>query len=462
MPSIEHSEAVATGAVKPRRIAELALPAFGVLVAEPVYLLFDLAVVGRLGALALAGLAVGGLILTQVSTQLTFLSYGTTARSARFHGAGDRKSAVSEGVSATWLAIGIGVTIVVVMQLLARPVTELIAGGSDIAGEAEAWLRIALFGAPLILISMAGNGWMRGVQDTMRPFRYVVVGLAVSAVLCPFLVHGLWIAPHMGLPGSAVANVIGQGIAAVFFVYALIRDGSDLRPHPAAMRAQLVLGRDLIARSLAFQACFLSAAAVAARFGAASVAAHQLVLQLWNFVALALDSLAIAAQSLIGAALGARHADAARTLAWRITRWSSVFAVVLAAGFALTNSVLPGVFTTDDDVIAQTQLAWWFFVAIVPIGGVVFALDGVLLGAGDAPFLRTATLGSAVLGFLPVIWLSLAFDWGLVGIWAGLTAFMLLRMTAVVLRTVSGKWAIPGSDIQTRATAGVGELPETK
>ncbi|MBD0322669.1 MAG: MATE family efflux transporter, partial [Aldersonia sp.] len=265
-----------------RRIFGLAVPALGVLVAEPLYLLFDTAVVGRLGALALAGLAVGGLILTQVSTQLTFLSYGTTARAARMHGAGDRAGAVREGVQATGLGLGIGVIIVIVVQLLASPVTELIAGGHDIADEALSWLRVALFGAPLILVGMAGNGWMRGVQDTIRPLRFVVAGLAVSAVLCPVLVYGWFGAPRLELVGSAVANVVGQSIAGVLFISALVREQVELRPRFAVMRAQLVLGRDLIARSLAFQACFVSAGAVASRFGAASVAAHQIVLQLWN------------------------------------------------------------------------------------------------------------------------------------------------------------------------------------
>ncbi len=434
--------------VGPRRILGLALPALGVLVAEPIYLLFDIAVVGRLGALALAGLAVGGLILTVVSTQLTFLSYGTTSRAARLHGAGDHRAAVGEGVQATWLALAIGCVIVVVMQILAGPVADLIGGGHDIAEQAQSWLRIALFGAPMILVTIAGNGWMRGVQNTIRPFGYVLVGLFISALLCPFLVHGLLFAPRLGLPGSAVANVTGQVAAALLFGYALVRERVDLRPRPVVMRAQLVLGRDLIARSLAFQACFLSAAAVASRFGAASVAAHQLVLQLWNFIALTLDSLAIAAQSLVGAALGAHRVEVARSLAWRITRWSTVFAGGLAAIFAIGVGVIPRIFTTDAEVITQTHVAWWFFVAVVPVAGVVFALDGVLLGAGDAAFLRTATLASAIVGFLPMIWLSLAFNWGLAGIWTGLVAFMVLRMVAVTLRTVYGAWAVPGSDLQ--------------
>ncbi|WP_460700351.1 MATE family efflux transporter [Nocardia thraciensis] len=440
----------------PRRILGIAVPTLGVLVAEPIYLLWDMAVVGRLGALALAGLAVGGLILGQVSTQLTFLTYGTTARSARRFGAGDRRGAVEEGVQASWAAIGVGLLIVVVLQAVAGPVTDLIAGGSDIADAALGWLRIALFGVPLILLTMAGNGWLRGVQQTRRPLAYVVAGLVISALLCPVLVHGLLGAPRWELEGSAIANLIGQAVAAGLFLAALVRrcllapgdpDRVSLRPHPAIMRAQLVLGRDLIVRSLAFQACFVSAGAVASRFGAASVAAHQLVLQLWNFIALTLDSLAIAAQTLTGAALGAGNVFGAERLARRVTAWSTLFAVALAAFFAAGYAAVPALFTTDPMVIDRTHVIWWFFVALIPAAGVVFALDGVLLGAGDAAYLRNTTMGAALTGFLPVIWMSLAFDWGIAGIWAGLSAFVVLRLVAVSARALSGRWARAGAEI---------------
>ncbi|MFC4374729.1 MATE family efflux transporter [Nocardia halotolerans] len=438
--------------VGPRRILGIAVPTLGVLVAEPLYLLFDIAVVGRLGALSLAGLAVGGVILGTVSTQLTFLSYGTTARAARRQGAGDRAGAVAEGVQASWVGLGIGAVIVAVIQLFAAPLCAVLAGGGDIADAALAWVRIAVFGVPLILLSMAGNGWMRGVQDVRRPLTYVVAGLALSAVLCPVLVYGLLGAPRMELAGSAVANLIGQSVSGALFGYALLREQVSLRPQPAMMRAQLVLGRDLIVRSLSFQVCFVSAAAVAARFGAASVAAHQLVLQLWNFLALTLDSLAIAAQTLVGAALGAGSAHRAKEIARRVTAWSAVFALILAATFAAGAGMIPLVFTGDAAVLDRAHVIWWFFVAMIPVAGVVFALDGVLLGAGDAAFLRTATLGAALTGFLPLIWLSLVFDWGVAGIWSGLVVFMLARLLAVVVRARSGRWAQVGAQIPDELT----------
>ncbi len=428
-----------------REIVRLAGPALPVLAAEPLYLLVDTAVVGRLGAVPLAGLAVAAVLFAQVTSQLNFLSYGTTARTARMYGSGRRADAVAEGVQATWLALAVGACLVVVGQLVVRPVAEALGNGGAIAEGAVSWLRVALVGAPLLLVTLAGNGWMRGVQDTARPLRYVLAGNAVSAVACVVLVHGIGAFPGLGLVGSAWANVLGQCIGAGLFLGALVRESrGSWRPRPAALRAQLAMGRDLVARSLAFQACFLSAAAVATRFGAPVAAAHQIVLQLWSFMALVLDAIAIAAQSLVGAALGAGDAGRARALAARVTRYGLVLGVGFGVLFAALSGVLPPVFTPDAAVLAAVPIAWWFFAALQPVAGVVFAIDGVLLGAGDAAFLRTWTLLAAVVGFLPLIWASLAFGWGLAGIWSGLAAFMLVRLVADLLRVRGGRWAVTG------------------
>ncbi|MFV0493863.1 MATE family efflux transporter [Mycobacterium sp.] len=426
-------------------MAGLALSALGVLAAEPLYLLFDTAVVGRLGAVPLAGLAVGSLLLALAGSGATFLSYGTTARAARYFGAADRPAAVGEGVQAAWFALGLGGLTIVVGQAAAVPVVSAIAGDPVVAAAAMPWLRIAILGVPAILVSLAGNGWMRGVQDTVRPLRYVVVGFGLSALLCPLLVYGWLGAPRMGLAGSAVANLAGQWVAALLFGKALLDEGVSLRLHAAVLRAQLVMARDLILRTLAFQACYVSAAAVAARFGAAALAAHQIVLQLWMFLALILDSLAIAAQSLVGAALGAGDVAHAKWVAWRVSAFSLLAAGLLAGALAVGSTVLPGLFTNTASVLAAIEVPWWFLVAQLPCAGVVFALDGVLLGAGDAAFMRTATVVSALVGFLPLIWLALAYGWGLAGIWAGLSVFVVLRLVFVGWRTLSGRWAVTGT-----------------
>ena len=427
-----------------RQVLALALPALVVLAAEPLYVLVDTAVVGHLGAVPLAAIAVGGTVLAQGSSVLTFFSYGTTARAARLHGAGRRADAVAEGMQATWLAIGAGLLLIVAGQLLARPVAHLLAGPGEVADAAVGWLRIALFGIPFILISMAGNGWMRGVQDTRRPLRYVLAGNGISAALCPILVYGL----GFGLEGSAMANVVAQVVSGTLFLRALAVEHAVGRPVPAAVRAQLGVGRDLMLRSVAFQATGISATAVAAHTSAATVGAHQVVLQLWVFLALLLDSLAIAAQSLIGAALGGRDQRGALDIARRVTWYGLVFGVFLGAVFAALYAILPHAFTSDPGVLAEIPKAWWFFVVLQPICGVVFALDGVLLGAGDAVFMRNVTLIAAGFGFLPVVWAAYAFEWGLAGIWLGMSAFMIIRVLMMVTRWRSGRWAVLGAVLE--------------
>ncbi|MEV0152270.1 MATE family efflux transporter [Micromonospora sp. NPDC050686] len=425
-----------------RRVAALALPALVVLAAEPLYVLVDTAVVGHLGRVPLAALAVAGTVMTLVAWLGTVVAYGTTGRSARRFGAGDRAAAVAEGVQASWLALGVGLLVAAGMQVgggaLARTLVGEPGAVADAAGH---WLRIAALGAPGLLLAAAGNGWLRGIQDTRRPLWFVLGPNLLSALLCPLLVYPA----GLGLVGSAVANALAQTLSGVLFAAALVRERVPLRPRPRLIRQQLGLSRDLLVRGVAFQASFLAATAVAARFGAAAVGAHQIALQLWFFTALVLDALAIAAQSLIGAALGAGDAPGARALARRLALFGGAcgvgFAVLIAAG----AGVVPALFSADPEVREQAMVAWPWFVALQPIGGVVFALDGVLIGAGDVRYLRNLTIVAALGGFLPAIWLAYALDLGLGGIWAGLMLFVVLRLVALLLRLRSGGWAVVGA-----------------
>jgi putative MATE family efflux protein len=408
-----------------------------VLAAEPLYLLVDTAVVGHLGTVSLGGLAVGGGLFAWATALLNFLAYGTTARSARRAGAGDRAGAVDEGVQATWLALGLGVAVLLLFQLLAGPLARLLAGNSGPVAEAgELWLRIASLGAPLLLISLAGNGWLRGVQELRRPMRYVLAGSLVSLLLCPLLVYPA----GLGLVGSAIANVAGQAVGAALFLRALARESAPWRPRPAAIRAQLVIGRDLLLRAVVLQVSFLVATAVASRAGAAALGAHQIGIQLFFFLALVLDAYAIAAQTLVGHALGAQRPGDARATARRVALWGLWTGVAVGAVLLALRTVLPGLFTDDPAVLAQARTVWWFLAGIQPLAGVVFALDGVLMGAGDVGYLRTLTIGSALVGFLPLSLLAGPLGWGLAGVWTGLALFIVFRLAGVLARVAGEKW----------------------
>ena len=429
-------------AAAPLPLTRLAAAAFVVLAAEPSFVLVDTAVVGHLGPTPLAGLSIGGTLLSLVAMIGAFLDYGTTGRAARWYGAGDRASAIDEGVAATVLALALGAVGALLGELFAAPLLHLLAGSNRAVEQAGLhWFRVAVLGMPGILAVLAGNGWMRGVQDTRRPVRIVVAANAASAAASPILVYPL----GLGLTGSAVANLLAQTAAGLMFVRAVHSERRPWRPAWDRVREQLVVGRDLLLREIGFQAAFLCAAGVATRMGTAQIAAHQIGFQLWTLIALILDSFAIAAQSLVGAALGGGDAAAARHTAARVARYGLYAGVgtgvVLLAGWDL----IPAAFTSSGAVRHQAHLLWPFLAGMQPAAGILFALDGVLIGAGDVGFMRTLTLASALGVFVPLTLAALHWHWGIAGVWGGLTGFILARLVGMAVRAAGSRWTITGS-----------------
>ncbi|PRZ43572.1 putative MATE family efflux protein [Antricoccus suffuscus] len=420
----------------------LALPAMIVLAAEPLYLVVDTALIGHLGATQLAALAIGGIVLAQVSGQFNFLAYGTTGRAARHYGRNDRAAAVREGVNASWLAVAIGLLAILAVQILAGPIARLIGGDNPVAvADAESWMRLAILGAPGILLALAGNGWMRGVQETRKPTTYVVAAFGISLVLLPIFVYVLgW-----GLMGSAVANVVAQLIGGGLFIRALLKEAHGpvrRTPHWPVMRAQLRTGRDLLIRTLALQGSFAAAAGVAARMSTETLGAHQIGLQLWMLCALVLDSVAIAAQSLVGEALGAGNKDHARRVALIIGRLGVATGVLLAIILLAIGPFAPHIFTSDPGVLTETAIMWWWLVGMQPLAGYVFAVDGILMGSGDVAILRTITIIASVFVYIPLAICALKFHWGIGGIWLGLTSFIVARLVVGWWRVRGDKWMI--------------------
>ena len=431
--------------VSARTILALALPALGVLAAPPLYLLLDTAVVGRLGAMDLAALGVATTIQAQVTTNLTFLSYGTTARAARLFGAGRTRDAIAEGVQATWVGWAVGLVLAVTIFCGAPAFTTWLAGDATIAALATTWLRVAGCGIPLILATLAGNGWLRGLNNTRLPFYFTLAGVIPSAVLVPLLVA------RFGIVGSAWANLIGEAITSLCFLACLDRFHRDRagrrrswRPQWGIIATQLSLGRDLILRSLVFQVAFLSAAGVVARSGASALAAHQVLIQVWNFLGLVLDSIAIAVQALVGRALGGGSVPAARATGRKVVAYSLGFAAVLAVACALGARAIPQVFTPDSAVIGDIRSVWPLLLGMIVLGAVVFALDGVLLGAGDAAFLRTLNITAMVVGFAPFCIIATHREPGLWWVWVGLACFIGVRLIGTVWRFRSLRWVKTG------------------
>ena len=426
-----------------REVVALALPALGALAAEPLYVLGDTAIVGHLGRAPLAGLAIAGVLLSEVVGLCTFLEYGTTAKAARLYGAGAEAEALDVGVQATWLAVALGSLCALALELAAGPALRLIAGSHDSASlqHALTWFRIAAVGAPCMLVIAAAQGWLRAFQDTRTGLVVLVASNLASVALSLTLIRGF----GLGIEGSAIANVVSQVAAAAVFVALLVRRTSALAPSWQRMLPQLRAARDLGLRSFAFTAAFLLAASVAARMGDAQVAAHQIGFQLWIFVALVLDSVAIAAQALIGRLLGAGALDAAATLARRLLVAGLVFGIVVGGLFAAGSHVVPELFSSDAGVRHQAGVLWPWLVGMMPVAGALFALDGVFFGAGDLAFLRRMTLIASLGAFLPILILVQVLHLGLGGVWAGIAAFIGVRMLLGGLRWHSGRWLVAGT-----------------
>ncbi|MBX9397987.1 MATE family efflux transporter [Streptomyces sp. TRM72054] len=427
-----------------REIVSLAVPAFGALVAEPLFVLADSAIVGHLGTAQLAGLGVASALLTTAVSIFVFLAYATTAAVARRVGAGDLPSAIRQGMDGIWLALLLGAGVIAVVLPMAPFLVELFGASDTAAPYATTYLRISSLGIPAMLVVLAATGVLRGLQDTRTPLYVAVAGFVANGVLNAVLVYGA----GLGIAGSAWGTVIAQcGMAAVYLVVVIRgarRHGASLRPDAVGIRASAQAGAPLLVRTLSLRAILMIATAVAARLGDADIAAHQIILSLWSLLAFALDAIAIAGQAIIGRYLGADDPQGAREVCRRMVQWGIGVGLALGVLVVVARPAFLPLFTSDS-AVKDTALPALLVVALSqPICGVVFVLDGVLMGAGDGPYLAWAMLLTLAV-FAPVALLVPTVGGGLTALWAAMTLMMTIRMLTLWLRTRSGRWLVTGA-----------------
>lgn len=427
-----------------REIVALAVPAFGALVAEPLFLMADTAIVGHLGTAQLAGLGIASALLMTAVGVFVFLAYATTAAVARRVGAGDLRAAIRQGMDGIWLALLIGAAVIAVTLPTAPALMELFGASDTAAPYAVTYLRISALGIPAMLVVLAATGVLRGLQDTKTPLYVAVAGFVANAALNVGLVYGA----GFGIAGSAWGTVIAQcGMAAVY-LYVVIRGarkhGASLRPDAAGIRACAQAGAPLLVRTLSLRAILMIATAVAARLGDADMAAHQIILSLWSLLVFALDAIAIAGQAIIGRYLGAGDTQGAREACRRMVQWGIATGVVLGLLVIAARPLFLPLFTSDS-VVQNAALPALLLVAVSqPVSGIVFVLDGVLMGAGDGPYLAWAML-LTLLVFAPVALLVPILGGGLTALWGAMTLMMTVRMMTLWLRSRSGRWIVTGA-----------------
>lgn len=425
-------------------ILRLAVPAFGALVAEPLFLLADSAIVGRIGTVPLGGLGVAAQALTTLVSISIFLAYGTTAAVARQLGAGNRQAALRQGIDGLWLAAAIGAAVLCLGWPLAHPIVLAFGATPAVTQGAVTYLRISLLGAPAMLAVLAGTGVLRGLQDTLTPLLVAVVASTANVGLNALFVLGL----HWGLAGSAWGTVIIQNLAAAAYLTVVARgarrEGVGVRPDRAGVQAAAFAGASLVVRTLALQAVLVVTTALAARQGNAAIAAHQIAFRLWALLALALDAIAIAGQAITGRCLGAGDVAGARAATSRMIGWGVVYGVIFGVVILAARPFLPGLFAAAPPV-TRLLLAVLLVVAIQqPVAGVVFVLDGVLIGAGDQDYLALAGLAAMVV-FAAAAACVVIWHGGLIALWLAYSLWLLARFVTLTLRARSTAWLVTGA-----------------
>lgn len=427
-----------------REILALAVPAFGALVAEPLFVMADSAIVGHLGTPELAGFGIAAPLLTSAVGIFVFLAYATTSGVARRVGAGDTRAAIRQGLDGIWLALILGAAVAAAALPTVPALVDVFGASPAATPHAVDYLRISSLGVPAMLVVMAATGVLRGLQDTRTPLYVAVGGFAANAALNLGFVYGA----GLGIAGSAWGTVIAQWAMAAVYLAVVVRGArrydASLRPDAAGIRACAQVGVPLLVRTLSLRAVMLIATAVAARLGDTDIAAHQIVLTLWSLLAYALDAIAIAGQAIIGRCLGADDAEGARAACRRMVQWGIASGVVLGLLVIAARPAFTPLFTSDPAVRDALLPALLVVAMGQPVAGVVFVLDGVLMGAGDGPYLAWAML--AVLAvFAPAAVLVVGLGGGLTALWWAMTLMMTTRLATLWLRARSGRWLVTGA-----------------
>ena len=423
-----------------REILRLAVPALGALIAEPLFLLADTAMVGHLGPQSLGGLAIATTILQTVLGLMIFLAYATTPRVAKRMGAGDIRGAVSAGFDGMWLSLVVSAVLLVGGLPLLGPAVRAFGPTAEVEAAAVSYLTISWWGLPAMLLVIAATGLMRGLQDTRTPLWVAGGGFGANIVLNAVFIYGLgW-----GIAGSALGTVLAQaGMAAVLVVIAFRaarRYGASLRPHGAGVWASAATSWWLLVRSAALRAALILLILQATALGTTQLAAVQVAQTLFFALALALDALAIAGQALIALRLGAEDVPGVQRITGRLVRWGLGFGAVCAVLIAAGSPWIPAVFTQDPAVADLLTSLLLVFAVSLPLAGVVFVLDGVLMGAEDARYLALAQVVSLAV-YAGLLLVSMQFWPHTLTAWAAFAVgFLGARGVTLALRARGRRW----------------------
>ena len=427
-----------------RQILRVAVPAFFALITEPLMLLADTAIIGHLGTPELGGLAAASVVLGTAVGLCVFLAYGSTAIVARHHGAGDERTALGLAISGLWLAVGLGVVLAVVTAGASDPLADALSSSSRVAGFAQDYLIVSALALPAMLLILAATGALRGVLDLRTPLIATIVANIVNVVLNLTFVDGF----DWGVRGAAAGTAVAQWLAAGWLVTVVVRRArranAATRPRTTEIIASARLGVPLLVRTMTLRASLVLATLVAARLGDVPLAANQVAGAVVTFLAFGLDAIAIAGQTLTGRTLGAGDAAGTRALTNRMMGWGVATGVAAALLLAVSAPWLPRLFSSDPAVQDALVPALLVVAAIQPLSGIVFVLDGVLIGAGDGAYLAWAGL-LVLAAYAPLVLLVGWTDAGFTWLWIAYGGFIVARLVTLWRRQRGTAWMVLGT-----------------
>ncbi len=427
-----------------RQILAIAAPAFLALVSEPLMLLADTSIVGRVGTAELGGLAIASTVLLTVTGLCIFLAYGSTARVGRLAGAERRAEALGVAVSTLWLAVAVGLVGAAIVGLGAPWLAGAFGSSAEVTGHAVTYLRISATAVPALLVLLAGTGALRGLLDLRTPLIVTVAANLANIGLSLAFVHGL----DLGIAGAALGTVLAQWAGAIWLTIVLarlaFRASASRRPRWRGVLAAARDGGPLLVRTVALRAALLLATAVAAGLGTVPLAAHQVATTVVSVLAFALDAIAIAGQTLTGRTLGGGEPEVTRALVRRMMGWGLVIGALAGLLVAASAPWLPALFSPDTAVQAALVPVLLVVAVLQPVSGVVFVLDGVLIGAGDGRYLAAASVITLAV-YAPLALSVLPAGGGLVWLWWAYGALQAARLATLWWRERGGRWMVLGA-----------------
>ncbi len=426
-------------------ILRLAVPALGTLLAEPVYVLADTAIVARLGSEQVAGLGLASAVLLTFHGMMIFLAYGTTSRVGRLLGAGEDRAARRFALAAVAVAIALGAVASVSALAAPAPLVGVFGGGAS-AEATEAgitYLSVSAFGLIPLLVALVGGGIFHARQDARTPLVILSTGAVLNLVVELVLVPGL----GYGIGASALSTVVTQWVVAVWMLWKLrawFAETGGIRPVAADLVDVVRSGGPLMVRTLAMRVAFGGTVWMVGRRGDVDLAAHQIATSVWMTLALALDAVAIAGMALTARLVGEGDGARSTAAADRMIVLDLVVAAVLGVAILVFAGPLASLFSDDPAVRALTAFLFLHVAAQMPANGIIFALDGILIGAGDLVMLGRLMMGAAA-AFVPVAVIVTVRDAGIGWIWFALGVFMAARLVGMTWRYLDGGWATSAS-----------------